>query len=127
MASERISALVPDAEWRPIVLFGLFRLDGRTSWFLSEEERERRIPEIRERVQRYALPPLRFPPNGIPADLPALGRAATAARRHGRAVELAQVAFRAALVEGRDPSEPDELRRLRGRLEEAAAAAGEGR
>jgi 2-hydroxychromene-2-carboxylate isomerase len=31
-AAERIDALVPDAEWRPVFAGGLFRAVGRTAW-----------------------------------------------------------------------------------------------
>ena len=112
LAAERIGALIPDADWRPIVLFGLFRLNGRSSWFFSEDERNARLPEIAERADRYGLPPLRWAPNGIPDNLAALGRAATVAKRHGREVPFSLAAFRAMFVEGRDPSDPGELRRL---------------
>jgi 2-hydroxychromene-2-carboxylate isomerase len=110
LSAERIRELLPRAEWRPIFLAGLFKLNGRTSWFLGEE-REARMAEVEERAARYGLPPVRWP-RAWPASLMELARAATVARRAGRAAEFALPAFRAYYLEGSDPSLPAEMERL---------------
>lgn len=110
LAAERIGELIPDADWRPILLAGLFKLTGRSSWFLSDE-RDARIAEIGERVQRYGLPPIRWP-GALPQSVLDLQRAATVAKRHGREAPFALAGFRTTFVEGRDPSVPEELRRI---------------
>jgi 2-hydroxychromene-2-carboxylate isomerase len=110
MAAERIDALLPDADWRPIFFGGLLHLNGRDSWFLSDE-RESRMAEIEERAARYELPPITWP-EGMWADLLGLARAATVAKREGRVKELTLAGMRAIWAEGRDPSTPDGLRRL---------------
>ncbi|MGH2836910.1 MAG: hypothetical protein ACRDJY_01010 [Thermoleophilaceae bacterium] len=43
-----MGTVLPDADWRPILLGGLFKLNGRTSWLFSEE-RESRMAEITAR------------------------------------------------------------------------------
>jgi len=45
LAAERIGNVLPEAEWRPILLGGLFKLNGRTTWFFSDD-REARMAEI---------------------------------------------------------------------------------
>ena len=110
MAVERIDGLIPDAEWKPIYLFGLFKLNGRSSWVFSDERGER-MREIERRAARYGLPPVQWPAN-LPSNLVGLGRAATVARREGRVREFSLAATRTIWVHGRDPSEPDELRRI---------------
>ena len=110
MAAERIGELLPDADWRPIYLFGLFKLNGRSSWVLSDE-REPRMAEIERRAESYGLPPVRWPV-ALQENVVGLARAATFARRRDRVVPFSLAAFRAIFVEGRDPSRPDELRRI---------------
>jgi len=110
LAAERIDRLLPDADWRPILLGGLFKLNGRTSWFLSDE-RETRIAEIEERAKSYGLPPVSWP-TALPENLLALARAATVAKQNGREVPFALAGFRAMFVHGKDPSSPDEMERL---------------
>lgn len=110
LAAERIRERLPDADWRPILLGGLFKLNGRRSWFFGDE-RERRMAEVEERAARYGLPPIRWP-SAWPSNVLDLARAATVARHAGREVEFALAGFRAIFVEGRDPSEPRQLEAL---------------
>ena len=115
LAAERIGTVLPDADWRPILIGGLFKLNGRTSWVFSDE-RESRMAEIEQRAERYGLPPITWP-TGLPENQLALARAATVAKRHGQAAPFALEAFRATYVRGVDPSSEQGLR-------EAAAAVG---
>ena len=110
MAAERIGSVLPEADWRPIFFGGLLKLNGRTSWFFSDE-RESRMAEIEERAARYGLPPITWPTR-MWTDLLGLARAATVAKREGREVPFSLAGFRAIYAEGRDASEPAELRRV---------------
>jgi 2-hydroxychromene-2-carboxylate isomerase len=110
MAAERIGGLLPDADWRPIFLAGLFDLNGRTSWIFSDEAGAR-MEEIKQRAAGYGLPPIRWP-KALPRHLVDLGRAATVAKHDGQVVRFSLAAFRAIYVDGGDPSQPEELVRL---------------
>ena len=110
MAAERIGSMLPEADWRPIFLWGLFKLNGRSTWVLTDE-REPRMAEIDKRAAAYGLPPIRWP-TGVLASVLDLARAGTVAKREGYEVPFSLAAFRAVYAEGRDPSEPDELRRI---------------
>lgn len=110
MAAERIGELIPDAEWRPIYAFALFKLNGRTPWVLTDE-RPARLREIQERAAGYGLPPIRWP-QGLPERNIDLVRAATVAKHEGREEDFALATFRAIFLEGGDPSRPDALRRV---------------
>lgn len=115
LAAERMREAIPDADWRPIFIGGLFKLNGRSSWLFGDD-REPRMREIEERAERYGLPRVRWPA-GLPSSILDLARAATVAKRDGREVDFALAAFRTAFVDGRDASEPR-------RLESLAAEAG---
>ena len=110
LAAERIGTVLPEADWRPILIGGLFKLNGRTSWIFTDE-RESRMDEIEERAKRYGLPPITWP-TGLPENQLGLARAATVAKRHGRAAPFALEAFRSIYVRGVDPSTERGLREL---------------
>jgi 2-hydroxychromene-2-carboxylate isomerase len=110
LAAERMSTVLPDADWQPILIGGLFKLNGRTSWVFSDE-RESRMAEIEERAKRYGLPPITWP-MGLPDNQLGLQRAATVAKRHERAAGFALEAFRATYVRGIDPSSDEGLREV---------------
>ena len=110
LAAERMREAIPDADWRPIFIGGLFKLNGRSSWLFGDD-REPRMREIEERAERYGLPRVRWPA-GLPSSILDLARAATVAKRDGREVDFALAAFRTAFVDGRDASEPRRLESL---------------
>jgi 2-hydroxychromene-2-carboxylate isomerase len=118
LAAERLDSVLPQLpKWQPVLLGGLFKLTGRSSWALGDYERRRRgMAEIEARAERYGLPPLRWPDPWPTSSLGAM-RMAVHARRAGREREFAAAAFRAAFAEGHD------LRNLR-RVLDAAEAAG---
>jgi hypothetical protein len=46
-----MGTVLPEADWQPILIGGLFKLNGRTSWIFSEG-RESRMAEIEQRPVR---------------------------------------------------------------------------
>jgi 2-hydroxychromene-2-carboxylate isomerase len=118
LAANRVEAVLGGPiRWEPVLLGGLFKLTGRSSWALGDFERRRLgMAEIERRAARYGLPPLRWP-DPWPDDYLAAMRVATHARREGRAREYALSAGRAAFADGRDLSDLDVAL-------DAAAAAG---
>jgi 2-hydroxychromene-2-carboxylate isomerase len=102
LAAERAERVLPGPlEWQPVLLGGLFKLTGRSSWALGDFERRRRgMEEIERRAASYGLPPLRWP-DPWPDDYLAAMRIATWARREGRAREYALAAGRTAFADGR--------------------------
>ena len=117
LAASRVeSVLGRPVHWQPVLLGGLFKLAGRSSWALGDSERRRRgMSEIEQRAARYGLPPVRWP-DPWPDDYLAAMRVATYAGREGRAREYALSAGGAAFADGRD------LSGLGAALDAAAAA-----
>jgi 2-hydroxychromene-2-carboxylate isomerase len=112
LTAERVSALFTEAgleqpEWQPILLGGLFRRLGRSSWG-GGPEREAGIAEVERRAAEYGLPRLVWP-QPWPGNMLMAMRAATFAKQTGRTVSFALAAFRQAFVAGRDLSEPDNV------------------
>jgi 2-hydroxychromene-2-carboxylate isomerase len=112
LTAERISGLFTEAgleqpEWQPILLGGLFRHFGRTSWG-NGPQREAGIAEVERRAAEYGLPPLDWP-EPWPGNMLMAMRAATFAKQTGRTVSFALAAFRQAFAAGRDLSEADNV------------------
>jgi 2-hydroxychromene-2-carboxylate isomerase len=107
LAAERIERVLPEpAHWQPVLLGGLFKLTGRSSWALGDYERRRRgMAEIERRAAAYGMPPLRWPDPWPSSSLQAM-RVAIHARRAGREREFASAAFAVAFAEGNDLGEP---------------------
>jgi 2-hydroxychromene-2-carboxylate isomerase len=110
LALERAASVLSEEPiWQPVLLGGLFRLTGRSSWALGDFERRRRgMAEIEERARAYGLPPIRWP-DPWPGDYLTAMRAATHAHWLGRTLEFACAATRAAFAEGRDLSRRSEV------------------
>ena len=106
LAAERAERVLPEAvEWQPVLLGGLFKLTGRSSWALGDYERRRRgMAEIERRAAEYGLSPLRWPDRWPTSSLAAM-RVAVHARQVGREREFAAAAFLTAFVEGLDLGE----------------------
>ena len=106
LAAERIDSVLPEpARWQPVLLGGLFKLTGRSSWALGDHERRRRgMAEIERRAHDCGLPPLRWPDPWPSSSLHAM-RAAIHARHAGREREFAAAAFAVAFAEGHDLAE----------------------
>jgi 2-hydroxychromene-2-carboxylate isomerase len=106
LAAERLDRVMSGpVEWQPVLLGGLFRLTGRSSWALGDYERRRRgMAEIERRASRYGLPALRWPEQWPTSSLAAM-RVAIHARRVGRERQYAAAAFDVAFVKGCDLGE----------------------
>jgi 2-hydroxychromene-2-carboxylate isomerase len=105
LAAERIPALIPEPiEWQPVLLGGLFKLAGRSSWSVGDHEpRQAGMAEIERRAQRYGLPPIRWP-HPWPTDYMTAMRGATYASSIGKGREFTLQAFRNAFQHGRELS-----------------------
>src|SRR4051794_24970364 len=106
LAAERVERVFPEPpRWQPVLLGGLFKLTGRSSWAEGDYERRRRgMAEIERRAHDYGLPPLRWPDPWPSSSLHAM-RAAIHARRAGRERDFAAAAFAVAFAEGHDLAE----------------------
>jgi 2-hydroxychromene-2-carboxylate isomerase len=107
LTAERLATLLPEpVRWQPILLGGLFKLNGRSSWARSgEEPRRAGIAEIERRARSYGLPELCWP-DPWPADYLFAMRAATFAFAAGRGREFVLEAYRNAFQRGTDLSLP---------------------
>ncbi len=128
LAAERLEELPPEpVAWQPVLLGGLFKLNGRSSWALGDAGgREAGIAEVQRRAREYGLPALRWP-DPWPSDYLFAMRLATFAFQAGLGRELTLRAFRAAFQEGLDLSIPERVLDVAvdvGLDREAAAAAG---
>jgi 2-hydroxychromene-2-carboxylate isomerase len=105
LAAARAEAVLGvDPLWQPVLVGGLFKLTGRSSWARGDvARREAGMRDIEERAARYGLPPVRWP-DPWPGDYLTVMRAATWAQSLGAARDFALAATRRAFVEGRDLS-----------------------
>ncbi len=108
-AAERIGALIPDAQWRPVFAGGLFRATGRSTWGLSDQ-REARIRDCEARADVHGLGPMRWP-DGWPSSDLLVARALVVAARQGRLEAFALAAMRAEFRDGDRLDDPDVLKR----------------
>jgi 2-hydroxychromene-2-carboxylate isomerase len=100
-----------------VLLGGLFKLTGRSSWALGDyRRRQAGMAEIERRTRSYRLPPMRWP-DPWPGDYLQAMRACTFAFTVGRGREFTMSAFRNAFQRGADLAIP-------GRVLEAAGQAG---
>jgi len=108
LAAQRLEELLPEPiAWQPVLLGGLFKLGGRSSWALGDASGRRAgIAEVQRRAREYGLPPLRWP-DPWPSDYLFAMRLATFAFQVERGREFARRAFRAAFQEGRDLGVPE--------------------
>jgi len=107
LAAERIPRLIPSARWQPILLGGLFKLDGRSSWGMGgAERRQAGMAEVERRAAAYGLPPVRWP-HPWPGNMLTAMRAATFAQQEGQEVGFALAAFRRAFAGGEDLGRPE--------------------
>jgi 2-hydroxychromene-2-carboxylate isomerase len=117
LAAERLNQLLPEpVHWQPVLLGGLFRLTGRSSWALGDyQRRQAGMADIERRALAYGLPPMRWP-DPWPADYLTAMRATTYAFSIGRGREFTMQAYRDAFQRGSELSVADNV------LESAAGA-----
>ena len=118
LAAERAAGVLGVSPvFQPVLLGGLFKLAGRSSWAVGDPaRREAGILDIEGRAQVYGLPAIRWPPRW-PGDYLTAMRVAVWAQGHGAAEAYAIAAMRRGFTQGRDLSLPEEVR-------EAASDAG---
>ena len=95
-------------QWQPVLLGGLFKLTGRSSWALGDyRRRQAGMADIERRTRGYGLAPMRWP-DPWPTDYLTAMRAATFAfgLGEGRGREFAMRAFRNAFQSGADLNIP---------------------
>lgn len=110
LAAERLDTLLPEpVEWRPVLLGGLFRASGRSSWALDEDRRRRAgMAEVERRARDYGLPAMRWP-DRWPTNYLVAMLATTFAFTVGRGRELTRQAFRNAFQHGWELSIPERV------------------
>lgn len=112
LTAERISRLfadagIPQPEWQPILLGGLFARFGRDSW-ANGPAREQGMREVERRAAALGIQPVRWPDPWPGNTLHAM-RVATYAKSIGRTVSFTLAAFRQAFAGARDLSDPDNV------------------
>lgn len=109
LAVERAEAVLGTApRLQPVLLGGLFKLNGRSSWARTDA-REAGMGDIEARARRYGLPPIVWPP-GWPGDYLFAMRMVVA-----EGEEFARRAMRAAFAKGADLADPRVVAELAGR------------
>jgi 2-hydroxychromene-2-carboxylate isomerase len=110
LAAERLHTLLPEPiEWKPVLVGGLFKLTGRSSWARGDHERRQAgIAEIEHRARRYGLPPIAWP-ELWPSDYLLAMRAATYAFIVARGREFCMQALRDAFRDGHELSVPGQV------------------
>jgi 2-hydroxychromene-2-carboxylate isomerase len=105
LAIQRLPALLPEpVHWQPVLLGGLFKLTGRSSWALGDyRRRQNGMAEIERRARAYGLPPILWP-DPWPTDYLRAMRVATFAFEQGRGREFTRAASRAAFQRGHELS-----------------------
>jgi 2-hydroxychromene-2-carboxylate isomerase len=105
LAAERLPALLPEpVHWQPVLLGGLFKLTGRSSWALGDyRRRQSGMAEIERRARGYGLPPIVWP-DPWPTDYLGAMRVAMFAFEQGLGREFTHAAMRAAFQRGRELS-----------------------
>jgi 2-hydroxychromene-2-carboxylate isomerase len=109
LAAERVDDLLPGVRWQPILLGGVFRAVGRSSWAIADpEQRQRGMAEVQRRAAARGLPPVRWP-DPWPGNTLFAMRAATLAFASGCGKRFTHSAFRAAFQRGLDLSLPEHV------------------
>jgi 2-hydroxychromene-2-carboxylate isomerase len=105
LASTRVDDVLPEpARWQPVLLGGLFKLTGRSTWALGDyRRRQRGMAEIERRARGYGLAPIMWP-DPWPTSYLGVMRVITYAFKVGRGREVADRAFADAFTRGRDLS-----------------------
>jgi 2-hydroxychromene-2-carboxylate isomerase len=113
LAAERLHEVLPEpAQWQPVSLGALFKLNQRSSWALgSPEQRAAGMAEVERRAALNGLPPVHWP-DPWPGNYLMAMRAATFAFGAGAGHEFTTRAFHGAFQEGLDLSIPASVRQV---------------
>ncbi len=105
LAAARVERVLPEpTRWQPVLLGGLFKLTGRSSWALGDyRRRQAGMAEIERRARGYGMPPIVWP-DPWPTDYLAAMRVVTWAFAAGHGHEVAMQLFRDAFERGRELS-----------------------
>jgi 2-hydroxychromene-2-carboxylate isomerase len=105
LSAERVDRVLPEPpRWQPVLLGGLFKLTGRSSWALGDyRRRQAGMAGIEQRARSYGLPPIIWP-DPWPTDYLTAMRAVTWAFQVGPGHELARQLSRDAFQRGRELS-----------------------
>lgn len=103
-AAERIGALIPDAEWRPVFAGGLFKSVGRVSWGITDRRAEK-IADCEARAAEHGLGPIVWP-EPWPTNDVRIARAMVHAAQRGQLQEFALTAMRMCFLEGAELGDP---------------------
>lgn len=100
LAAERVDALFSGGvDWVPVLLGGIFRATGRSSW-AQTDARAAGMAEVERRAAAYGLPAVRWP-SRWPNDGLRVMRVAAHAHELGEGRRFALEAFRVQFAEGR--------------------------
>jgi 2-hydroxychromene-2-carboxylate isomerase len=110
LAAERLETLVArPLQWQPVLLGGLFKASGRSSWSLGDDQRRAAgMAEVERRARDYGLPAIRWP-EPWPTNYLVAMLASTFAFSAGHGREFTRRAFRNAFQEGWDLSDPEQV------------------
>jgi 2-hydroxychromene-2-carboxylate isomerase len=110
LMAERLDTLLAEpVVWQPILLGGLFKATGRSSWALGEARRRQAgMAEVERRARDYGLGQMRWP-DPWPSNYLTAMLASTFAFSVGRGREFTRQAFRNAFQDGWDLSIPDRV------------------
>ena len=110
LAAERLGTVLREPiEWQPVLLGGLFKLTGRSSWALGDyRRRQAGMAEIERRAREYGLPPMRWP-DPWPTNYLTAMLATTFAFGAGRGREFTLQAFRSVFRRGSELSIPEHV------------------
>jgi 2-hydroxychromene-2-carboxylate isomerase len=105
LAAERLEQVLPGpTTWQPVLLGGLFKLTGRSSWALGDyRRRQTGMVGIERRARGYGLPPIMWP-DPWPTNYLGAMRAVTWAFQIGHGHELARELFHDGFQRGRELS-----------------------
>lgn len=103
LVAERMHRVLPEpVVWQPVLLGGLFKLTGRSSWALGDyRRRQAGMAEIERRARSYGLVPMRWP-DPWPTEYLSAMRAVTYAFTVKRGRQLTMGIFRNAFQGGRE-------------------------
>jgi 2-hydroxychromene-2-carboxylate isomerase len=110
LAAERSPSVLPEpVRWQPVLLGGLFRATGRSSWARGDQRRRAAgMAEIERRSRDYGMAPVRWP-DPWPTDYLLAMLATTYAFTQGRGREFTLQAFRNSFQEGWELSIADRV------------------